>query len=99
MTRYLLLAAALAACTGKSDRADSSSSPDVALPAIDTLKPVSESESQSESEKKPSTRIQTQTQTQSPTRTQTQTRLGRDSAFPPPANLPRLDTVKKKPLR
>ena len=90
MTRYLLLAAALAACTARSDRADSV---DVALPAIDTLKPVRESESQSESEKKASTPTRTQTQTQ------TQTRLGRDSAFPPPANLPRLDTVKKKPAR
>ena len=88
MTRYLLLAAALAACAGKSDRADSA---DVALPAIDTLKPVRESESQSESEMKAATPTQT--------RTQTPTRLGRDSAFPPPSNLPRLDTVKKKPSR
>ena len=86
MTRYLLLAAALAACSGKSDRVDSA---DVALPAIDTLKPAADTESKSES--KPA---------QTPTQTQTRTRTApRDSAFPPPANLPRLDTVKKKPSR
>jgi hypothetical protein len=76
MTRYLLLAAALAACSGKTNRADSV---DAAIPAIDTLK---QSESKSES---PPTQTQPQTQTG-----------GRDSAFPPPRNLPRLDTLKKK---
>jgi hypothetical protein len=65
MMRYLLLAAALAACSGKSSRADSV---DAAVPAIDTLKPVTASD----------------------------TSAGRDSAFPPPRNLPRLDTVRTK---
>ncbi len=92
MTRYLLLAAALAACTAKSDRADSA---DVALPAIDTLKPVTTSDTAVVA----TDTLRAPRPEQTKAGTQTQTRLGRDSAFPPPANLPRLDTVKKKPAR
>ena len=96
MMRYLVLAAALAACAGKSDRADSA---DVALPAIDTLKPVTTSDTTT-------TAVDTvrpaPTGTKAPgtaTKTQPTVKAGRDSAFPPPANLPRLDTVRKKPSR
>lgn len=90
MTRYLILAAALAACTGKSNRSDSA---DVALPAIDTLKPVTASDTSVIASDTLREQSKARTQTPSPTR------LGRDSAFSPPANLPRLDTVKKKPTR
>ena len=92
MTRYLILAAALAACNGKSNRTDTA---DVALPAIDTLKPVTASDTAVIA----SDTLREQTKAGTRTQTQTPTRLGRDSAFPPPANLPRLDTVKKKPTR
>ena len=101
--RYLVLAAALAACTGKSDRADTA---DVALPAIDTIKPVTTSDTAATAvdtvrpaptgTKAPGPTTGTRTPA---ARTQTSGKLGRDSAFPPPANLPRLDTVKKKPTR
>lgn len=97
MMRYLLLAAALAACTGKSNRADSV---DAAMPAIDTLKAVTTSDTLVTApdtagleRARPGFKSKTE-----PLRTKTRpdTRA-RDSAFPPPANLPRLDTVKKKP--
>ena len=90
MTRYLVLAAALAACSGKSNRADSV---DAAIPAIDTLKAVTASDTAAgptppDSVRTPAPAAKTKTPTPP---------LGRDSAFPPPRNLPRLDTVKKKP--
>ena len=97
MMRYLLLATAVAACTGKSNRADSA---DVALPAIDTLKAVTTSDTAASAPDSAARPAPTGTKTSSAaTKTQTGTKLGRDSAFPPPGNLPRLDTVRKKPPR
>ena len=81
MIRYIALAAALCACGAKAERVDST---DAAVSSIDTLKPVTATA--------PSDSTHTQSQTQS----QTQTRPGRDSAFPPPRNLPKLDTVPTK---
>ena len=75
MIRYLALAVALCACGTKAGRADSA---DAAVPAIDTLKPV--------------TATDTTAPTPSQSQIENQTRL-RDSAFPPPRNLPKLDTV------
>jgi hypothetical protein len=78
MTRYIALLALLAACAPKSNRADSV---DAALPAIDTLKPVTTSDT-----------LVTATESLTTPRPGR-----RDSAFFAPRNLPQLDTVKKKP--
>jgi hypothetical protein len=78
MTRHIVLFAVLAACAPKSNRADSV---DAALPAIDTLKPVTTSDTLVTATDSVTTR--------NPGR--------RDSAFSPPRNLPQLDTAKKKP--
>ena len=87
MMRYLALAAALCACGPKAERVDST---DAAVPAIDTLKPVTATDTAIAA---PAT---SQTPAQVPTKTSTQTKLGRDSAFSPPKNLPKLDTVPTK---
>ena len=85
MIRYIALAAALCACGGKADRGDST---DAAVPAIDTLKPVT------------ATDTMTARPESAPPRSlplpQSPPKAGRDSAFPPPSNLPKLDTVPTK---
>lgn len=104
MKRILVLALAVAACTAKSDRADST---DAALPAIDTIKPVVTSDTAAVAGDSVAVRSATppptgSTGTKAPTQTRTPatTKGARDSAFPPPRNLPRLDTVgAKKPPR
>ena len=80
MIRYILLAAALSACAPRAERADST---DASMPAIDTLKPVTASDSAT------ATPVPTPTLTPAPTRP-------RDSAFSPPRNIPKLDTVPTK---
>ena len=105
MRRILILAVAAAACTAKSDRADSV---DAALPAVDTIKPVVASDTAIVSTDSGATKTTpaptgTKATTKAaPTKTQTQTdtKGARDSAFPPPRNLPKLDTVgaKKPPV-
>ena len=98
MTRYIVLLAFLAACAPKSERADSV---DAAIPAIDTLKPVTTSDtlliatdSVVTGPADPATKSKT-----APLQTKTPpaTTRPRDSAFSPPRKLPQLDTVKKKP--
>jgi hypothetical protein len=97
MTRYLALVVALAACGPKAERVDST---DAALPAIDTLKPVTASDTA----RIDSTRSTigaaptgaTTTKSTTPTVKAAPTKAGRDSAFPPPRGLPKLDTVPTK---
>ena len=102
MTRHLLLplCIALAACAPKSDRVDSA---DAALPAIDTLKPVTASDtlagtagSTAAAPTPPATKGTAPTKSTGAAATKTTTKLGRDSAFPPPRGLPKLDTVPTK---
>jgi hypothetical protein len=83
MIRYLMLAAALCACAPRAERVDSS---DAAMPAIDTLKPVTATD----------TAAPRPTVSPTPPPAGTQTKLGRDSAFSPPRNIPKLDTVPTK---
>ena len=100
MKHAILLALALGACTGKRDAADSA---DAAIPAVDTLKPIVASDTaliahdSAVTQPTPAPTGSTKaTKTQTPAPTDTR---ARDSAFPPPRNLPKLDTVgaKKKP--
>ena len=77
----------LAACQpGNGNRADSP-----AAQAVDTLKPVAATDTLASTTDSSATRPpSTQTKSTSP-------KLGRDSAFPPPRNLPQLDTVRRRP--
>lgn len=101
MTRHVLpLLIALAACSPKTDRVDSA---DAALPAIDTLKPVTASDTlvggtgaTATAPNAPVTKSTVPTKSTGATGTKTPTKLGRDSAFPPPRGLPKLDTVPTK---
>jgi hypothetical protein len=81
MIRYIVLAAALSACAPRAERVDST---DAAMPAIDTMKPVTASDTA------------TTQPTVSPTPSPSGTKIGRDSAFSPPRNIPKLDTVPTK---
>jgi hypothetical protein len=97
--RILAFAIAVAACSGRSDRADSV---DAALPAVDTIKAVVASDTAivaSDSGASRTSTPVTSTKTKATT-APTGTRGARDSAFPPPRNLPKLDTVgaKKPPV-
>lgn len=85
MTRYLALVVALSACAPRPEPVDST---DAALPAIDTLKPVTAKDT-----------VVPTTVGPAPApapRTPTPTVGARDSAFSPPRGLPKLDTVPTK---
>ena len=97
MRRMVIVAlASLAACSrGAERRADS-----VAAQAVDTLKPAPPGDTLAASPAKDTLSTKRAPATRTPTTKTTKTdstKLGRDSAFPPPKNLPRLDTVKRKP--
>jgi hypothetical protein len=98
MRQHLVILIALAACGRSPERVDST---DAALPAIDTLKPVAASDTLLTVTDTPATAGRSA----APAKTtgavggpgaKSGMKLGRDSAFPPPRGLPKLDTVPTK---
>jgi hypothetical protein len=95
MMRYLALVVALSACSPRAERVDST---DAALPAVDTLKPATATDTAAADTTRSTIGAAPTggTRTTSPTVKAAPTKGARDSAFPPPRGLPRLDTVPTK---
>jgi hypothetical protein len=86
---------ALVACRpGAEQRTDSTT-----VQAVDTLKAAPPGDTLASVTSTDTTAGDTvATKTRAPTKTSTKSKiLGRDSAFPPPKNLPQLDTIRRRP--